>query len=113
MPALLRSRMGHSVMSLPSSLMVPLVGFSEAGQAVDQLGLAVAVNTGEADDLAARTWKLTPRLTASFLLWLLCMVEVLHVQHRLAGVGRAFFSTCKLDIAAHHHAGTALPWWCP
>ena len=38
-------------MSCPSSVIVPPADFFQTGQAVHQLGLTVALNAGEADDL--------------------------------------------------------------
>ena len=46
--------MGAWVMSLPLQLDRAAGDFLQAGQAVDQLGLAVAFDTGDADDLALR-----------------------------------------------------------
>ncbi len=40
------------VMSLPSSVILPLDSLLQAGQAVDELGLAVALDARQTDDLA-------------------------------------------------------------
>ena len=65
--------------------------FFQAGQAVDELGLAVALNARQADDLAAVHLNET-FLTESFLLWLLCMVTFFTSSTALPGLA-GFFST--------------------
>ena len=77
--------------------------FFQAGQAVDELGLAVALNARQADDLAAVHLERNI-LDGVFLVLAVVHGHVLHVQHHLAGVGRLFLDL-KLDITAHHHAG--------
>ena len=75
----------------------------QTGQAVDELGLAVALDACQTDDLTGM--HLEGDVLDGILLVLgVVHSNVLHVQHDLAG-GCGLFFDLKLDIAADHHAG--------
>ena len=73
---------------------------AEPGDRVDQLGLPVRVDAGEADDLAA------PHLEADVTDGLEAAVvdhaQVLHLQQRLAGLRRVLVDT-QQHLAPDHH----------
>ena len=78
----------------------------QAGQAVDELALAVAVDAGDAQNLTR------PGLEADIMdrIPLLGMGgdrQVLHLEHRLTGSG-LLLDHLKLHRAAHHHVGQGL-----
>ena len=73
----------------------------QPGEAVDQLRLAVAVNPGNADDLAP------PHLEGHVLHSVVLMDlgghgHVLHIQHHISGMGGLLFHM-EVHAAAHHH----------
>ena len=73
----------------------------QTGQAVDQLRLAVAVDTGDADDLAAAHLK-ADVLDGVVLMHLARDGHVLDVEHDLAGLTGGLFHM-EIDAAADHH----------
>ena len=75
----------------------------QTGQAVDKLGLAVALDACKADDLARVHLK---RDIPDRVLLVLGIVhgDIFHIQHHPAGVC-GLFVHLQLHIAAHHHAG--------
>ena len=78
----------------------------KAGQAVDKLRLAVAVDTGEADDLAPAHLQ-AHVLDGVVLVHLAGHGHVGHVQHHLAGLGGLLLHV-EADVAPHHHGGKLL-----
>ena len=78
----------------------------QAGEAVDELRLAVAVDAGDADDLPGAHVK-------AHIVDRVPLVgpgghgEVLHLQHRVGGMGRVLHHL-QLHRAAHHHVGQGL-----
>ena len=75
----------------------------QTGQAVDKLGLAVALNARQADDLTGV--HLEGDILDGILLALVVVHgHVLHVQHHGTGICRFLFHL-QLHITAHHHAG--------
>ena len=75
----------------------------QTGQAVDKLGLAVALNARQADDLTGV--HLEGDILDGILLALIIVHgHVLHVQHHGTGLCRLLFHL-QLHITAHHHAG--------
>ena len=82
------------------------VDLFEAGQAIDELGLAVALDTGQADDLPGVD--LERDVPDGILLVLGALHgDVFHVQYHLARLCGLFIDL-KLDITADHHAGELL-----
>ena len=77
--------------------------FFQTGQAVHQLGLTVALNTGKADDLTRANVKadIAHRI---FFMGAAGHRHALHAQDGFAGLGGLFVHH-KLNIAANHHAG--------
>ena len=75
-------------------------------QAVDELRLAVAVDAGETDDLAAADLE-AHVLDGVVLMHLTGHGHVLHVQHHVAG-GGCLFLHVEVDVPAHHHGGKLL-----
>ena len=67
-----------------------LAGLFQTGQAVDQLGLSVAVDTGDADNLTGTNLE-------GYLLHRVVFMQpggdgqALHIQNHLTGVGRPLF----------------------
>ena len=91
---------------------MPDSGSAQAGDRVDQLGLAVAVDAGDADDLARAhverdaAHRLEPAVVED--------VEVLDLEQRLARLRRLLLDA-EQHLAADHHAreallGRALAW---
>ena len=81
-------------------------GLFKAGQAVDELGLAVALDARQADDLA-RAHREADAAHGVFLVHAAGHRQTADLQHRFAGLGRGFFDG-KLHVAADHHAGELL-----
>ena len=75
----------------------------KAGETVDELGLTVALDARQTDDLAAVDLE-GDVLDGVLLALVVVDGDALHVQHDLARVGGLFIDL-KLDIAADHHAG--------
>ena len=77
--------------------------FFQTGQAVHQLGLTVALNTGKANDLTRANVKadIAHRI---FFMGAAGHRHALHAQDGFAGLGGLFVHH-KLNIAANHHAG--------
>src|SRR5713101_4059619 len=73
----------------------------QAGESVDQLGLAVAVHPGEADDLPGTHVERDSAHGAEAAI--VEDAEVLDFEQRLARGSRFLFDT-QQDLAAHHHA---------
>ena len=73
----------------------------QTGQAVDQLRLAVAVDTGDTDDFAPAD--LEGHIVDGVVLVVLGgHGHVLHIQHHVAQLHRGLFHD-EVDVAAHHH----------
>ena len=81
-------------------------GLVQSGQAVDQLRLAVAVDTGDADDLTGADVK-ADMVHGVALMGVGCHAQILYPQDLLAGPGRVFHHL-QLHGAAHHHVGKLL-----
>ena len=75
----------------------------ESRDAVDQLALAVAVNTGDADDLARADIE-ADAAHGVILVYLAGHYEVFHLKNRLARLAGLFLNG-ELHIAADHHLG--------
>ena len=81
---------------------MPATDRPEPGQRLDQLGLAVALHAGDADDLAGADGEVDA--VDRDLVALVEHRQARHLEQRLAGVaGR--FSTAKRTGAADHHLG--------
>ena len=93
-------------MSAPPSVTLPAAGLFKAGQAIDELGLAVALDARQADDLA-RAHREADAAHGVFLVHAAGHRQTADLQHRFAGLGRGFFDG-KLHVAADHHAGELL-----
>ena len=78
----------------------------QAGQAVDELRLAVAVDAGKADDLAAADLERNV-LDGIVLVELGGHGHALHLEHDLAKLGRLLVHM-EADAAADHHGGQLL-----
>ena len=78
----------------------------QTGQTVDELRLAVAVDTGETDDLAPAHLQ-GHVLDGVVLVDLASYGHVLYIQHHVAGL-TGLFVHMEADIAAHHHGGQLL-----
>ena len=93
-------------MSLPQSVIVPEDGLVKACQAVDELGLAVAVDTGDTDDLA-RAHGEGNVVHGVALLHMGVDAEVVDLQDLARGLGLVL---CDLELhgAADHHVGKLL-----
>ena len=78
----------------------------QTGEAVDELRLAVAVDTGDADDLAPAHLQ-GHVLDGVVLMYLAGHGHVLHIQHHVAGLAGLFLHM-EADAAAHHHGGQLL-----
>ena len=78
----------------------------KAGKTIDELRLSVAVDTGDADDLAPAHLQ-GHVLDGVVLMYLAGHGHVLHVQHHLAGLAGLFLHM-EIDVTAHHHGGQLL-----
>ena len=96
-------RVGNIV---PAQLHGAAAGLLQAGQAVYQLGLAVAINARDTQDLPAARGK-GHIVHGVLLVQLAGHGKVLYLQHRLAGLRRGFLHL-QLDRAAHHHIAQLL-----
>ena len=81
-------------------------GLFQAGNAVDQFALAVAVDTGDADDLARADIE-ADAAHGVVLVYLAGYNKVFHFQNRLARLAGLFLNG-KLHVAADHHLGQFL-----
>ena len=81
---------------------LPRFALAQARDDLDKLGLAVAVDTGDADDLAPTDLEIQTLddLNAA----VVETVQILHVQHDLAGLLLGLVD-CEGDLAADHHGG--------
>ena len=77
--------------------------FFEAGEAIDELGLAVALDARQTDDLACVDLE-GDVLDGVLLALVVVDGDILHVQHDIARVSGLFIDL-KLDVTADHHAG--------
>ena len=78
----------------------------QAGEAVDKLRLTVAVDAGDADDLAPAHLQ-AHVLHGIVFMYLAGHGHVLHVQHHLAGLAGLLLHV-EAAVAAHHHGGQLL-----
>ena len=78
----------------------------QTAQAVDELRLAVAVDTGDADDLARADIQ-ADVVDRVVLVELGSDAHILNVKYHIAGFGRVLFDL-QLHRAAHHHVGQGL-----
>ena len=81
-------------------------GFLQAGDAIDELALAVAVDTGDADDLSGADIK-RDIVHSVFLVKLRVYAQVLHGQDDVPRLGLTF-DHFQLDRTANHHIGKSL-----
>ena len=73
----------------------------KAGDAVNELGLAVAVDAGDADDLA-RAHRKAHVLYSVVFMYAGSNRQIFHVQHHIAEMLLALFHM-EIDVAADHH----------
>ena len=94
------------VTSSPSSTTLPARGCAQSGEGLHQLGLPVALHAGHGQDLARADLERRARRRPPGPVRR-PRPRPVHLEHRLAGAGRASVDH-QLHVVAHHQGGQAL-----